>query len=126
MAKKPRRGRPPLKPDDRRTYKLSVTIREKLRRLLEASAADEGRTLSKEVEFRIELSFRREFTFLELAESAMRTVDDVDKRFEEMSARLDHTRRFLERIRKEGFVPNAQIDAETFPLLDVPKPEGEK
>ena len=59
MAKKPRRGRPPLKPDNRRSYKLSVTIREKLRRQLEESAAAEDRTLSQEVEFRIERSFDR-------------------------------------------------------------------
>lgn len=59
MAKKPRRGRPPLKPDSRRSYKLSVTIREKLRRQLEHAAEEEGRTLSQEVEYRIEQSFDR-------------------------------------------------------------------
>ncbi len=70
MPKKPRRGRPPLKPDSRRSYKLSVTIRERLRRQLEQSAEEEGRTLSQEVEYRIERSFERAELMWEMMELA--------------------------------------------------------
>jgi hypothetical protein len=59
MPKKPRLGRPPLKAVNRRKHTLSVRVREKLRRQLEQSAEEEGRTLSQEVEFRVEQSFDR-------------------------------------------------------------------
>ena len=59
MPKKARLGRPPLKAVDRRKHIMSVRVREKLRRQLEQSAEEEGRTLSQEVEFRVEQSFDR-------------------------------------------------------------------
>jgi hypothetical protein len=52
-----RRGRPPLRDTDRRKHIMSVRVRPQLHALLQEAAETNGRTLSQEVEFRIEQSF---------------------------------------------------------------------
>jgi TraY domain len=98
MPKKPRLGRPPLRDADRRKHIMSIRVRPKLHALLQQAADKAGRTLSQEVEFRIEVTFLREVQFAEIADHA---IDLVDK----MEERMSKTRQVLE---------NAKADLEKF------------
>ena len=54
---KRKQGRPALKPEDRRLPSMAFRPTRDLRKTLEASAAKLGRSLSKEIEYRLERSF---------------------------------------------------------------------
>lgn len=58
-----RRGRPPLKPGTPKRSSFNTRLRSKLKERLEAEAQEAGRSLSEEIEFRLEQSFRDEDTF---------------------------------------------------------------
>ena len=53
-------GRPPLGPDEGKRSVLNARITTRLRANLEMAAAETGRSLSQEIEFRLEQSFLRE------------------------------------------------------------------
>ena len=55
-----RRGRPPLPPGEAKRSSFSTRLRPELKTKLEQAAADEGRSLSEEIEFRLERSFLTE------------------------------------------------------------------
>jgi hypothetical protein len=56
---KPKRppGRPPKSPEDRKGSNLTIRLRGGAREMLEASAESSGRSLSEEIEYRVERSF---------------------------------------------------------------------
>jgi hypothetical protein len=67
----PRRGRPPLPPEDGKRYPLGIRTTKALReRILKASRAS-GRSLAQEIEFRLEQSFERD-DFLRVVERRIR------------------------------------------------------
>ena len=53
----PRRGRPPLARDKGKRAVLNARVTKKIRQRLETSASARGRSLSQEIEFRLERSF---------------------------------------------------------------------
>jgi len=55
---KKRRGRPPLSPDEGKRYTLSLRVSEERRWELEQAAAESGRSISQELEMRIEQGAR--------------------------------------------------------------------
>jgi hypothetical protein len=55
-----RRGRPPLPPGEAKRSSFNTRLRPDLKTQLEQAAADEGRSLSEEIEFRLERSFLTE------------------------------------------------------------------
>ena len=57
-AKSVRRGRPPLTPGEPKRASFNTRLRTDLKKRLEAEAANVGRSLSEEIEFRLELSVR--------------------------------------------------------------------
>jgi len=72
MPKKPesksKRGRPPLKAGAAKRASFNTRLREAVKERLEKEASDAGRSLSEEIEFRLERSFERERTLQELLE----------------------------------------------------------
>jgi hypothetical protein len=52
-----KRGRPPLPPGQGKRASFTTRLRAALRDRLKEAAANEGRSLSEEIEFRLELSF---------------------------------------------------------------------
>lgn len=52
-----RRGRPPKKASERKRNNVTTRLRDKTKRLLETEAEKAGRSLSEEIEFRLEQSF---------------------------------------------------------------------
>jgi hypothetical protein len=76
---------------------MSVRVRPALHALLQEAAEKSGRTLSQEVEFRIETSFMREVRFAEIAESALKHMDAYDRMFAEWGKVLDDAKADLER-----------------------------
>lgn len=69
MGNKPKRGRPPKEPSDRRRKLVSVRFRDKTRDQLEELAKESGRPLSQEIESRIEQSFQREELLADVLEA---------------------------------------------------------
>jgi hypothetical protein len=72
MPRKPRLGRPPLRDAERRKHIMSIRVRPNLRAMLLEAAGMAGRTLSQEVEFRLEMSFTREFELTKDALDALK------------------------------------------------------
>jgi len=68
MAKKPRRGRPPLPKADQRRHILSVRVRDETRAQLEKAAQRSERSISQEVEAQIERSFERQGLYADVLE----------------------------------------------------------
>jgi plasmid stability protein len=63
MATKPKathRGRPPLSPEQRKRNNVTLRLRDELKQQLEARADASGRSLSEEMEFRLENSLKYE------------------------------------------------------------------
>jgi hypothetical protein len=89
MSKKPRLGRPPLRDAERRKHIMSIRVRPKLHALLQEAADKAGRTLSQEVEFRIETTFMREVEIAKVAGVALEGLDILSKKFDEMDKVLD-------------------------------------
>ena len=60
MAQESKRGRPPkFAPGERTRGPLTIRLRDQVRQELEGAAAAAGRSLSEEIEYRLELSFNR-------------------------------------------------------------------
>ena len=62
---RPRRGRPPKGGEGKRAS-FNTRIRDSLKQQLERAAAEAGRSLSEEIEFRLEQSFLEESTVAEI------------------------------------------------------------
>jgi hypothetical protein len=54
----PKRGRPPLPPEEGKRYPLNMRTTKEVREKLEAAASESGRSLAQEVEFRVQQSLR--------------------------------------------------------------------
>ena len=54
------RGRPPLKKGEAKRSSFNTRLRDRVKERLEAEAANAGRSLSEEIEFRLERSFAEE------------------------------------------------------------------
>lgn len=52
------RGRPPLMPSRRRRNNVTIRMRDQLKADMQRAATANGRSLSEEIEFRLELSMR--------------------------------------------------------------------
>lgn len=68
MAKKVRRGRPPLPSAEQRRHILSVRVRDETRVQLEKAALRSERSISQEVEAQIERSFERQGLYRDVLE----------------------------------------------------------
>jgi hypothetical protein len=88
MTQVPRRGRPPkFAPGERTRGPLTIRLRDEAREELVAAAAAAGRSLSEEIEYRLELSFgRRDYLretwgndFFKLAEAAAKSLAHLEK-----------------------------------------------
>ena len=53
-----KRGRPPLPPEEGKRYPLNMRTTKEVREKLEAAASESGRSLTQEVEFRVQQSLR--------------------------------------------------------------------
>jgi hypothetical protein len=82
----PKRGRPPkFAPGERTRGPLTIRLRDQVREELETAAAAAGRSLSEEVEYRLELSFnRRDYLretwgddFFDLADAAAKSLTHI-------------------------------------------------
>ncbi|MCJ2060110.1 hypothetical protein MKL09_26710 [Methylobacterium sp. J-048] len=61
-----RRGRPPIAEEDRKSGNLTFRTRGDLRSQLEASAQQSGRSVSEEIEYRLQVSFDRRSVALQM------------------------------------------------------------
>jgi hypothetical protein len=87
MEKDPKRGRPPkFAPGERTRGPLTIRLRDQVRQELETTAAAAGRSLSEEIEHRLELSFsRRDYLrekwgddFFNLADAAAKSLTHIE------------------------------------------------
>jgi hypothetical protein len=87
MEEEPKRGRPPkFAPGERTRGPLTLRLRDRARRELETTAAAAGRSLSEEIEYRLELSFsRRDYLretwgddFFNLADAAAKSLAHIE------------------------------------------------
>jgi hypothetical protein len=76
MAKK-RVGRPPKSPEDRKTVNFTFRSRGQMRELLQAAATASGRSISEEIEHRLEASFQKDNT----ADIAVAAASEAINRF---------------------------------------------
>ncbi len=58
MMETKRRGRPPISPERRKRNNVTLRVRDDLKRQLKAAAQANGRSLSEEMEFRLEQAFQ--------------------------------------------------------------------
>ena len=73
MAKRKRIGRPPKPPKNRKSVNFTFRSREEMREQLRVAAAVSGRSISEEIEYRLNQSFQNEL-ILEAAKEAVRAV----------------------------------------------------
>ena len=96
---KNRGGRPRQKPiKDGEKVQIGVRVSPRIRKLLEETCSHSGRSLSQEVEFRIEVSFLREVQFAEVADGAMKLVDDMEKRLQKTREVLNNAKADIEKV----------------------------
>ena len=86
MAQQAKRGRPPkFAPGERTRGPLTIRLRDQVRQELETAATAAGRSLSEEIEYRLELSFsRRDYLretwgedFFNLADAAAKSLTHI-------------------------------------------------
>ena len=75
---KPRRGRPPIKSGKPKRASFNTRLRDETKRGLEAAAEASGRSLSEEIEFRLEQSFRDASEMVRFEGSLMRLFGGMD------------------------------------------------
>jgi hypothetical protein len=85
MEQESKRGRPPKFAGERTRGPLTIRLRDQVRQELETTAAAAGRSLSEEIEYRLELSFsRRDYLretwgddFFNLADAAAKSLTHI-------------------------------------------------
>ena len=78
MAKRKRIGRPPKPAKNRKSVNFTFRSREEMREQLRAAAAVSGRSISEEIEYRLNQSFQKEL-ILDAAKEAVRAVMQEEK-----------------------------------------------
>jgi hypothetical protein len=110
MAQKSKRGRPPkFAPGERTRGPLTIRLRDQAREELETTAAAAGRSLSEEIEYRLELSFsRRDYLretwgddFFNLADAAAKSLAHLQQFSGESWVKDDRTGELLVKILAE-------------------------
>jgi len=81
------RGRPPKQTEIKRTF-FQTRMRESQRRRLEAAAAENGRSLSEEIELRLELSLRDN----DIVDQLTQLLTQIDQRLDSIETRLSQDR----------------------------------
>lgn len=76
MAKRKQVGRPPKPPEERRRSHFTFRTTDKLREQLRNAAAVSGRSISEEIEQRLEQSFRDQYIAEVAANAAMRVYEE--------------------------------------------------
>jgi Arc-like DNA binding domain len=96
----PRRGRGrPSKGSEAKRASFNTRIREALKQRLEAAAFEAGRSLSEEIEFRLEQSFVMESTVADL-KRRLEQSEDLNLRCNVLDSQVEEIRIRIERIEK--------------------------
>jgi hypothetical protein len=74
MAKRKRIGRPPKPPKNRKSVNFTFRSREEMREQLRVAADRSGRSISEEIEYRLNQSFLKELILEAAAKEAVRAV----------------------------------------------------
>jgi Arc-like DNA binding domain len=74
MAKRKRIGRPPKPPNNRKSVNFTFRSREEMREQLRVAADRSGRSISEEIEYRLNQSFQKELILEAAAKEAVRAV----------------------------------------------------
>jgi hypothetical protein len=109
MKQKSKRGRPPKFAGERTRGPLTIRLRDQVRQELESTAAAAGRSLSEEIEYRLELSFsRRDYLretwgndFFNLADAAAKSLGHLQHFTGESWVKDDRTGELLVKILAE-------------------------
>jgi Arc-like DNA binding domain len=80
MAAKKRIGRPPKAKEDRKAVNFTFRSRGDMRERLRAAAAASGRSISEEIERRLDWSFREEDTATRVGEAAVRAIQSYHEK----------------------------------------------
>jgi Arc-like DNA binding domain len=78
MAKRKRIGRPPKPPKNRKSVNFTFRSREEMREQLRVAAAVSGRSISEEIEYRLNQSFQKEL-FLEAVRAVLQEEMEIWK-----------------------------------------------
>ena len=78
MAKRKRIGRPPKPAKNRKSVNFTFRSREEMREQLRAAAAVSGRSISEEIEYRLNQSFQKEL-FLEAVRAVLQEEMEIWK-----------------------------------------------
>jgi len=134
MEQDPKRGRPPkFAPGERTRGPLTIRLRDQIRQELETTAAAAGRSLSEEIEYRLELSFsRRDYLretwgddFFNLAEAAAKSLAHLQQFTGESWVKDDRTGELFVKILAE-LVHRYRYQADLAELWGKPFEEAQK
>jgi hypothetical protein len=134
MEQDSKRGRPPkFAPSERTRGPLTIRLRDQARQELEATAAAAGRSLSEEIEYRLELSFsRRDYLretwgddFFNLADAAAKSLAHLQQFTGESWVKDNRTGELLVKILAELVIRYRDLAAltEMFGLEQSQKPQ---
>jgi hypothetical protein len=110
MERETKRGRPPKFATGERTRgPLTIRLRDQVRQELETAAAAAGRSLSEEIEYRLELSFsRRDYLhetwgddFFNLADAAAKSLAHIERFTGKTWVEDERTGKLLEKVLAE-------------------------
>jgi hypothetical protein len=133
MKQESKRGRPPKFAGERTRGPLTIRLRDQVRQELESTAAAAGRSLSEEIEYRLELSFsRRDYLretwgndFFNLADAAAKSLGHLQHFTGESWVKDDRTGELLVKILAE-LVHRYRYQAELAEIWGEPRAGAQK